>query len=400
MLITYVLKEKCQKCGTAGHYDNVNISADTLQRGCNACGHWERIPLPPLKKQVIYLDQSFLSHAFRDNAKPFVAAAQRIESLASRQLVVCPYSSVHSDETRLWRHEDQERLFEFIKQTARGREFAPTYSIKEAQLVASFRSFLNSGAQHYGVEERHAFRKDIHSWDDYFWIDVGPSYLVDAEEMRKGKSAAVSALVNIFDGWRKTEATFEEDRRSEALGYAQSLLTQYWEGTVKLAIGTVADYFSIPIESRFVRKLLYFDEETISFENRIERVKTFLRSDYFVNIPFIDISCQLFAVLRKLVRGGAHRNKEKAEEKLAGLYYDIDFISILGPYCDALFVDRAMRQWLMDKEANICERYHFTPFSPECWDDFHRCLDGIEANVSQILDLFLKMVYPRQTLLA
>jgi hypothetical protein len=395
VLITYVLKEKCPECGNTGQYGNVNVSADTLNRGCNACGYWNRIPLPPLKKQVLYLDQFFLSHAFRDNAKPFVAAARRIEDFANRQLLVCPYSSVHNDETRLWRHEDQERLLEFIKQTARGRKFAPAYSIKQAQLVRSFRSFLNSNAQHYMVEGHHAFRKNIHSWDDYFWVDVRPSYLADTEEMRQGKKAAVSALIDIFDGWRKTEATFDEDRRSEALGYAQSLLTQYWESTVKLATG-VADYLSQPIESRFVRELLYFDEETISFENRVERLKTFLRSDYFVNTPYIDISCQLFAVLRKLVRGGAYRNREKAEGKLAGHYYDIDFVSIFGPYCDAVFADRIMRHWLMDNEANICEQYHFTAFSPESWEDFHRYLDNIESDVSEDLNLFLRMVYPRQ----
>lgn len=399
MIITYVLKTKCPQCGTVGQYGNVNVSGEVLRRGCNACGHWEHIPLPPLKKQVIYLDQFFLSHAFRDKTKPFVDAAKRIEGLANRQLLVSPYSSVHSDETRLWRHEDQEKLFEFIKQTARGREFAPTYSIKQSQLVASFRAFLNSDAEHFGVEERHAFREDIHSWDDYFWIDVRPSYLSDTEEMRKGKSASVSALVNIFEGWRKGKATFEEDRRSEALGYAESLLTQYWENTVKLAAGTL-DYLSMPIESRFVKELLYFDEDTMSFEDRVERIKTFLRSDYFVDTPYIDISCQLFAVLRKLVRNGAYPNRKKAEEKLAGIYYDVDFISIFGPYCDALFMDRTMRQWVTDKDASITDRYHFTSFSPECWGDFGAYLDGVEAGVSQTLEAFLGMVYPKQELLA
>ncbi|MCX5804990.1 MAG: hypothetical protein NT010_02815 [Proteobacteria bacterium] len=217
--------------------------------------------------------------------------------------------------------------------------------------------------------------------------------------MRKGKSASVSALVNIFEGWRKGKATFEEDRRSEALGYAESLLTQYWENTVKLAAGTL-DYLSMPIESRFVKELLYFDEDTMSFEDRVERIKTFLRSDYFVDTPYIDISCQLFAVLRKLVRNGAYPNRKKAEEKLAGIYYDVDFISIFGPYCDALFMDRTMRQWVTDKDASITDRYHFTSFSPECWGDFGAYLDGVEAGVSQTLEAFLGMVYPKQELLA
>ena len=96
-------------------------------------------------------------------------------------------------------------------------------------------------------------------------------------------------------------ATFEEDRRSEAIGCAYSLLKQYIVGITLLAENGPQEYFNLSIESQYVRNLLYFDKDELSYKDRIKRVTTFLLSDYFVNTPYIDISCQLFAVLRKLV---------------------------------------------------------------------------------------------------
>lgn len=395
MLLTHVLNQKCPNCGKEGKFGNVNITGDTLNRGCNYCGKWNNIPLPLLKKDILYLDQFFLSHAFRKNEQPFVDAANRIQQLASQQLLVCPYSSIHTEETHLWRHGEKNKLYEFIKQTARGHEFLSAYSIKKNQLASSFSNFLQSNSEHFSKKDSNAFDKNIHSWDDYFWVDIMP-YLGDIEEIRKGKDEAVSALVDIFDDWRGGEATFEEDHRSEAKGYAESLLRQYVDGLAKLATSGPQEYFNLSIESQFITTLLYFDKDELSYKDRVERLKAFLVSDYFLKIPYIDISCQLFAVLRKLVRNGAYTNKKKSKEKLAGLYYDVEFISTYGPYCDAMFVDRVMLTWLLDRDANISDRYSFSVFSAERWNNFHNYLNSLEDNISEEVNMFLNCAYPKR----
>jgi hypothetical protein len=392
--INTCFKKKCPNCGKEGKFGNVNITADTLNRGCNFCGKWINIHLPPVKKDILYLDQFFLSHAFRNNEQPFVNAVKRIQELASQQLLVCPYSRIHTEETHLWRRDEKNNLFKFIKQTARGHEFLPAYSIKENQLLNSFSNFLQSNDEHFSITESHAFDGHIHSWDDYFWVDIRP-YIGDIEEIRKEKEESVSALVDIFDGWRQSEASFEDDRRSEAMGYADSLLKQYVEGLAKLATRGPQEYFNLSIESQYIRDLFYINEGTLSYEDRAERIKAFLISDYFVNTPYIDISCQLFAILRKLVRNGAYTNKEKAKEKLAGLYYDVEFISTYGPYCDALFVDRVMLVWLQERDANISDRYSFSVFSAERWDDFHGYLSDLSDKISEEFKVFLNCAYPK-----
>ena len=174
MLITHILNEACPFCSVSGQYGNVNVGDNLLNRGCNNCGEWDRYPLPVIKKEIIYLDQFFLSHAFRQQEQAFVDAAERIKDMAARQLVVCPYSSVHTDETHLWRHEQTEKLYEFIRQTARGHKFSQAYEIKQNQMVEAFDLFRAQSNSQVVLEERDAFHENIHKWDDYVWISLNP----------------------------------------------------------------------------------------------------------------------------------------------------------------------------------------------------------------------------------
>lgn len=394
MLITYTLNEPCPKCGMVGRYGNVNVTGSILNRGCNNCGEWLRYPLPDLKKEIIYLDQFFLSHAFRKQEQPFVDAARRIEDLASRQLVVCPYSSIHTDETHLWRHEQQESLFKFIKQTARGHKFTEPYEIKKTQMMEAFEAFCSQQDHAVKPIERDAFRENVHEWDDYFWIDLRP-ILGDLDAMRQGKSDAIAALVEAFPAWAKLTTSFEEDVAEEARGYGRSLMERYLKMVASVGEDFM-NYMHAPIDSTCVKSLLHFDSNTKGIELRIQRANEFLTSQYFADVPNIRVSCELFAVLRKMVKNGSFRNPEKAKKKLSGLFYDTECISVFGPYCDAIFIDRAMKVWCDDSEAGSLSAFSTKTFSANDWEDFHLYLDGIEQRESAELVEARNLVYPGQ----
>jgi len=55
----------CPACRRKDGYGNVNVSGNTLLRGCLSCRHVDHIQLPELNKKVLYLDQFFYSHVFR-----------------------------------------------------------------------------------------------------------------------------------------------------------------------------------------------------------------------------------------------------------------------------------------------------------------------------------------------
>jgi hypothetical protein len=222
MIITRRVQQPCPACGQSGKYGNVNVSGNILNRGCDACGNRERLLLPELRKAIIYLDQFFLSHAFREGQEDFVRAADRIKKLAHKQLVVSPWSSVHDLETHIWRHSSQADLWRFIKQSARGHQYSNSHHIKSIQMQKAFASFVN-GDESQLIDPRDSFYRSVHEWDDYFWIDVG-RFLDDAERIRKGKEQMVASLVDLFDEWTKLRNSFEQDVIEEASGYASVVL--------------------------------------------------------------------------------------------------------------------------------------------------------------------------------
>ncbi len=391
MWITQPLDEPCPKCGVIGQYGNVNITGNILNRGCNKCGKWFRHLLPDITKKIIYLDQFFLSHAFRQQETNFVEAANRISDLASRQLVVCPYSSVHTDETHLWRHEQRENLYKFIKQTARGHKFSQSYEIKKEQIVRAFDAFRTQGDRNTELVENDAFHENIHEWDDYMWIDLRP-ILGDLEAMRQGKDNAIAALVAIFPEWEKLQTSFSEDVAEEAQGYGKSLFNQYLNMVESYKTDLLA-YMHAPIDAMYVETLLHYDSN-LEINLRLQRISEFLASDYFQNTPNVKVSCELFAVLRKMVKNGSFSNPEKAKNKLRGLFYDYECISVFGPYSDAIFIDRAMKVWCDDPDANGLEYFGTNTFSAQNWDEFHSYLDRVEEQSTEEIEKSLRLVYP------
>lgn len=394
MLINRHIDEPCPKCGSLGKYGNVNLGNNILNRGCNNCGEWVRLPLPDLRKKIIYLDQFFLSHAFRNKEQPFVDTANRIKDMAARQLLVCPYSSVHTDETHLWRHEQKEELFKFIKQTARGHHYKQAYEIKQVQMHRAFEAFIADGDVSQKIKERDAFRNDIHCWDDYIWVDIRP-FLGNLEEMRQGKASSIADLVDLFPAWARLTTSFEEDLVMEARGYGQSLIDQYLQMVVKIGSGDLLNFLDAPMDTMFVESLMHYDSSSMKIDEQLKRIRSFFSSRYFTNIPNIHISCGLFAVLRKMVKNGAYRNPKNARKKLSGLFYDSECISVFGPYSDGIFIDRAMKQWCEDPEANLLDQFDTKVFSVANWGDFHAYLDEIEENYTDEICEAVKWVYPR-----
>lgn len=313
--------------------------------------------------------------------------------MAARQLLVCPYSSVHTDETRLWRHDYQEDLYKFIKQTARGHQFNQAYKIKQTQIHRSFEAFISDGSLTQDTEISDTFRDEIHRWNGYFWIDIN-LLLGDLEAMRQGKVAAAEELVKLFPGWSKLTTSFQEDVDIEAKGYGKSLLDQYLQMVVNLGTGKFMDYMDAPMDTIYVESLLHYDSSSMDIESRLTRIGEYFSSEYFAHTPNVNISCSLFAVLRKKVKNGAYTNQKKAQKKLSGLFYDSEWISVFGPYCDGIFIDKEMKQWCDDPEAKLFTQSNTKTFSVAGWQEFHQYLDEVENNYTDDIHEALNWIYP------
>lgn len=391
-LVSHIIGD-CPGCGRKDSYGNVNVSGNTLNRGCLSCRHWDRIPLPKLNKQILYLDQYFYSHAFRGGNANFVEAKKKIQKLAYDQLLVAPYSAVHEDETHLWTPEQREPLWKFIKQTSSGHKFWPEYHIKEAQIHRAFAAFLENRPPEHRIERSDAVPKDVNSWDDYLWIDVG-SFKPDTERLRSGKQASVNSLLDLFPGWAAKDSTFELDVKEELKGGADSYLKLYVAYVKRIANGDFMAMMDSTVDSQIVEKLMHYGSEHLPGPLRMQRIMAFFQSEHFANVPAERLSAEFFALLRNSVRNGAYVSREKALKRFKGFFFDVRFVSTYAPYCNAMVVDTVMHRWATDPMIDLPRRFGTMFFSRANWQEFDHYLDALGRQKTPELAEALAWVHP------
>lgn len=390
-LVTYVLGD-CPGCMAQNTFGNVDIYSDYVYRGCKRCRYHDRVDLPPLRKKVLYLDQFFYSHAFRGGDARFVAAAERIAQLASLQLVVAPFSSVHEDETHLWEKRDE--LFKFIKATARGHAFEAAYEVERTQIIKSFQAWLAGESAEYPLDQSDAVEDDVHHWDSYMRIDVG-RYMGDIELIRDLKKQSIEGLVNLFEGWRKLQTPFEEDLVAEYQVAGKAYMDFYLDFALRVAGGDYMAMFDAPIISMVVQTMLHVIPDEVPSDQKLRRCVEFLGSDHFKELPYQWLNAHMLATLKLLVKNGAYANLDRARQKLSGVFFDVKHIATYAPYVDAFVMDQPMADLVSRPTVQLQQRYGTKVFSLNNWEDFLAWLAQLEREMSAEHREGLRLAYPR-----
>lgn len=395
MLVTRVLGD-CPKCGGKGRFGNVSVQRNRVLRGCMSCNYHTVVPLPEIRKKILYLDQFFFSSAFREGDARFVAAAKRIRDISALQLLVLPFSSVHEDETHQWRGYDgkkKEDLMEFIKATSRGHEFYPAYDVEQTQIVRAFQNFLARKPAAFEIEERDAVDDEIHDWDDYYRIDVG-RYLGDIELIRDLKRQSVEGLVDLFPAWRQSQNTFEQDVELELQAASKGYIESYVQYAVRVATGDYAALFEAPIMSMVVQALLHCLPDNVPPEDGLRRIGDFFKSPHFAELPYQWLSARMFATLKEIVKRGAYTDRKTAMKRLNGFFSDVNHIATYAPYCDAFVMDQVMASLVADPHVALEKKYCVRVFSLNNWDQFLDWLGKIESDMSKEHRAGLAAAYP------
>lgn len=385
MAIVHRVLGDCPHCSGRSCFGNVHISGKMLVRGCGKCRYLQRIPLPPIRKKIVYLDQSLLSSAFKGRDQRAVQAVERVSELASKQLLVAPHSNIHEDETHQWAGYDGKKpaeLMRFIEHTARGVEFKSTYEVEHTQAYEGFRAFLDGAVPLYQRRQDDAISSaDAHEWHNYVYIRVG-GYRGDVELIRKLKQQAVQMLVSIFDEWAQSKSTFDEDVRLEIADAARNYMQQYLKYITRLWNGDFAATFDAPIISQCVQTLLHALPEDTSPDDSLTALNDYFASQHFAELPCEWLSSRIFASLKAMVREGAFANREKAAEKLGGVFYDVKHIATYAPYSDAIFVDNQMANLVGSPKVGLTNRFGTKVFSLNTLDVFMAWLDSIEEEMT------------------
>jgi hypothetical protein len=392
MLVTHILGD-CPGCKAQKAFGNVFIHGQTLTRGCGYCNYTKEYYLPDLSKEVLYLDQCFYSHSFRAELSEFVDCTTLITDLANDQLLVSPFSSVHETETHQWRNSQQQKLWTFIKRISRGHSFAPNYEVKQRQIYRGFKRFQQKVTTPFTVESRDAIPDNLNEWEDYFWIDVDKPHL-NIELTRKLKEESVKGLVDLFPKWRQNNKSFFEHQKVESDTDGQGYLRVYFEMTQRLANGDLNASFDSPIDASIVQMLVTDFEKQVGLQDRIQNIVSYFQSDYFLEVPYEFISTGLMCVLRDRVKMGQYMNATKAIDELKGIFFDHDFISTYTPYCNAMFVDSAMFEFVRAKQLNLEQKYGIKYFSKTNWAEFIQYLQSLKARKTKELGYAIELAYP------
>ncbi len=395
MLVTCITGD-CPQCSRKNCFGNVSIHGNQVLRGCKYCKYSTRIFLPDIQKKIIYLDQFFFSGAFRASDKRFLEAAHRIQEISTKQLLVAPFSSIHEDETHLWRgynETNKEGLLKFIKTTSRGHKFKPAYAVERTQILKAFKMFLSKGDTGFLIEELDILNADIHNWDNYFQIDVD-LYSKDTNLIRELKSQSIDELVNVFEDWRKSTYTFANDVELELRDARKNYINSYFIYVSRIAEGDYNAMFDSPIISQVVESMLHYFPNDTTPEDRMKQVSDFFMSDYFANVPYHWLSTRIFAILKDMVKRGAYKNRKKALNKLSGFFYDVEHIATYAPYCDAFIVDKPMAELISDPRIAIEKKFGVKIFSLNNWDELFSWLDLLEDEMSKEYEISLLAAYP------
>lgn len=386
--------KRCISCSKEGVV-NTAVYDNQLKCTCSACGHRRGFPLLKLQKKIIYLDQNFFSHWHNDqrNKKTtkFTEIGKKLTMLAKKQLVICPYSDVHDKETHLGQIDG---LWDFIRSVSRGKKFLYQKKVLENQLIKAYNSFLRNNPPQYQMDLRDVIEPNVHDWDQSLRIDMNFSLtqIIPKNSLDDFKPRFAGLIIKELPQWRSSKASLKHIYALEIRDHALILRERFREVFSSMDFMTMCNSEEFNIICTLLS--LKTDNEQNKFTET--RLDSFLFSDHFKHVPSIDISSGLWAILKEKIKQQQFLTEKtrNVEEKVRGIPFDIEHLSVFAPYCDAIFTENKMAEWLKEAFSKCCVgNYAFKVFSATSSDDFIDYLDEINNGMTSEMERELQFAY-------
>lgn len=282
---------------------------------------------------------------------------------------------------------------DFIKATSRGAEFEKDYNVERAQVLKAWEAFLKGHPPAYVLEDRDAILGALNEWDDYYRVDVG-GYMRDIELKRRLKKEAVDELVKVLDQWQTSTQTFDEAVALEIRDAGRQYVDTYLTMLRRYSEGDLSAAFNSPMVAKVMEHMMHWLPKDQPLSERVWRCMEFFQSRHFSEVPKEWISSHMFGTMREMVKRGAFSNRERARDRLSGVFEDIKHISLYAPYCDAIVIDSFMAELVGTSTVDLGKRYGVDVFSLRCWDALLDWLDTLESGMSEEHRAGVAAAYP------
>jgi len=390
---------KCPKCGKDS-FGILMICDHYYCRRCRECFYPRGTEpaasylLPELNKKIIYVDQFMISNmmkALNPQTKSYqkgtldefwVRCFERLDSLCKLQLIICPDSSFHTNESLLSSYfKPLKRMYELL---SHGVSFYDHETIKRFQIYEHATNWISGKVgKELNLDVHSVVRGKINAWQDKLIISVNLHYDLDwIDDLRKIREKTHKGLDEVFKRWQsEKDKTFDDWFEEESMAFGRVILQIYLnylkrfaEISTRHVELTVNDM--LPPSSVILIHSIHdaFRRAGIQDPDIWPKTVEYLTSSSLKDVPFIKISSMLNA---SLARKAATGRKKPPNQ---GMVNDIEFISVLLPYCDAMFIDNECQAYL--KEQPLCDviDYGTAVFSQNTKGKFLNYLDEIELN--------------------
>lgn len=362
----------CPECGEM-QFGIAQMLGDRYFRRCKACLYPDQrdpsstFNLPEIKKKIIYLDQFVISNmmkalnpqAMSNKNKSldcfWIDLFERLNRLTNAQLIVCPHSEFHQVESLLIQHyQELKRMYELL---SNGKSFQDSIHIRNKQIYDHCRAWV-SGRGHDTIvyEANDIANRNLHGWSDFLTISINIPFSGEAKDaIRHGRRHGRDDLAIIFQRWQKeTHRTFND-----------------W---------FIEEYRSFNFDDWLIKQniLSALNHEGIASIAASSKTEEFITSDAISHIPFLRISCAMYAALARSTATGGRKKPPND-----GMQTDINFISYLMPYCHAMFIDNGCYELLRQKPCSEILTYKTRLFCLNKKSDFLDYLDGILVDASK-----------------
>ena len=381
----------CSKCRVE-EFGILSVHGTYYTRRCRNCWHKGDFPLPDVRKKIIYIDQFAFSNIMKvlsPDSKGHERAAsnpfwkelfEALGVVCHLQLVVCPDSKQHQYESLTSAfYKSLKRTYEHF---SGGLSFYPPDDIKRRQIALLTECWLKKKPATYDFDAQKITHGNLHEWADRIYITVDGVLDGFVDDVRTTRNAVHKGLQEVFEIWQREKKGFKEVFDAEKGAYTQTLVQSYWAQQKKvnnsLKRGEMPTLNDIMPSQQYLvlTQLQYTFEDAFGRSESQRAMGEFLRSGAMNDAPFNVIGASLFASLSQKAAAGQKRPPNQ------GTSNDVEMLSTLLPYCDAMFVDNECRALWQDIPRDFKLPFPCVLFSPNTGDEFLQYLKAIRNSAT------------------
>src|SRR4051794_18084031 len=218
----------CPRCRKEATFGLLSVDGSMLTRRCKACMYMNAEPLPPLNKQVVYLDQLAISEIFKvksgtrsreaHNRKFWEDVERSVTRAYLLQQIIFPASSIHMDETIVAPFAGELRLVH--EMLGGDTSFASVDEVEMCQVRVFADAYLqNRPPPQLSFDRDHILEGERNAWlpDLHITVDMDLSHFAD--RIRASRDATATEFAALAQAWVTEKPTFAQALKHELRSY-------------------------------------------------------------------------------------------------------------------------------------------------------------------------------------